>query len=203
MMITKVKHGRGIPDVSKISPYQLGFSDEKKHLYIYDGSQEDPDKQIIDIMGWIDAGTGEKVDTLQDFFGEIVWRVYLEGETPVTVDITGQEWVGVTYKDKSHIIITNIVNYGGNIVTYQGAGTTSHPKRNYLMPADYIEWTGSDINTMSLTPIGYALSNSNPNETRYRLLLIAQKHDGSSVDDKHVIKYRMYVDFTDGSVRNR
>jgi hypothetical protein len=201
-MKTKIRHGNSEPLPGNLCQYQLGFSDLNNHLYIKNGHDE-----IIDIMGWISAGTGKKVDTLQDFFGEIVWRMYFEGVALVSnTSITIPNYNEVKDENNDNLYVTNIVNYGGNaIVQYNGSTTVNRGK--VLMPIGYEEYIAgnstklpvpTNLNTVSLVPIAIVDTSD-----KYRLWFVTQTHSGSAVNEPFTFGYRVYVDFTDGSVRTQ
>jgi hypothetical protein len=199
-MKTRIRHGTGVPDIGDLCNYQLGFSDDKKHLYIRTGPENSG--EIIDIMGWLDVGTGEKVDTLQDFFGEIVWRMYFEGDfiypSGSILDVSKQELT-----DKSDppegIFVTNLVDYGGNIEIDYNEGL----KKRVLMPLGYSEWHGTELNTCFLRPVAIKETST---DIKYKLWIAGWIFDESSISQssghRFQIKYRVYVDYTDGTIRN-
>jgi hypothetical protein len=195
-MKTKIKHGTTEPVLSNLCEYQLGFCDKTKHLFIRDGEDN-----IIDIMGWIDANTGERVDTLQDFFGQIVWRIYIEGNYNLDTGITIPQFIEIKENVNnvlSDISVTNIVNYGGNL----DIKFTSGQKEQVLMPVGYTEFTLTYLNTVSIIPVGRKVEKA-PATQPHKLWLVGQTHKGLSIDGSKgiMVNCRMYIDFTDGTVR--
>jgi hypothetical protein len=185
-MKTKIRHGNSVPLPSDLCRYQLGFSDLNNHLYIKNGHDD-----VIDIMGWISAGTGKKVDTLQDFFGEIVWRMYFEGTGVIdSTVITYATFYELFEKDVNNNSIPISIKW---LVGHGGFGLFHDTSDNFDFQRPfgcYNETDGSRLHSTMLSPI---IKNG-------KLCIEVARHTARVSEN---FSYKVYVDFTDGSVRTQ
>jgi hypothetical protein len=192
---TKIKHGNSEPLAGNLDNYQLGFCDKTNHLFIKNGKDE-----VIDIMGWISAGTGTKVDTLQDFFGEIVWRMYFEGNLSfISVSIIHQQQIVLLDKNNKTIPIKYLVGQGG------------FGKFNIYLGKD-LKTKLPILNGPLLYPFGIYRENTYDSDNildsinfwpfvKNEILHLEYARHTSNVYSE--FSYKIYVDFTDGTVRQQ